>query len=678
LDTIQQKKIGILAMLDDECRLPRGSDSNWAKRMYDQWLPNKDQTVSENTRFQATKVQQGKALFCVRHFAGLVEYKVETNFMEKNKDEIPLAAQNLFETAPSQLMKDVYAIQKKEAEDASGDTSSKMGQAKSKTVGQQFKEQLSGLITSVEKTDPHYIRCLKPNDAAKPKMLTRKRLTEQLRYGGVLEAVRVARAGYPVRLTHEAFYQRYRMLLPEIPEEQLPWSMEDSEAQKLCVKLLTTCLEEGKKKADAGKGDPKEAGISKFEKIRRMQHQPIPLIFPQTDVQLGLTKVFMRKPPHDALEANRVFHQSASATLIQCWVRGLERRKKYLISQDCAITIQRCYRGYKGRERWNSLRKATASLLLTNHYRMQISRRKFMRIRKGTIALQAQFRGVTTRREMAAIKVETCYRKYRLRKNFTKLRSAVIALQCCTRVKIATKVMKSLKGEQKDIGKLKENNERLKMEMNSLKAMLAAQAKEDASNLAHTQELDAKQAEIEKLEARVAELEKQLADEKVIIQKLEAELKTQKEMNALNAASSHGHHNHKKSSGVSPAVAKAAIDMELPNAHMPNLPANYVSPEVLAKHKRQLVRLEEELRAERKHRREADGEIIKLRAAINGVQLNEAEVNDLLAQKLQDDPSSQGSLRYVHTTILFVILMTIELRPCNVFALLCVVLCLTQ
>jgi hypothetical protein len=60
------------------------------------------------------------------------------------------------------------------------------------------------------------------------------------------------------------------------------------------------------------------------------------------------------------------------------------------------------------------------------------------------------------------------------------------------------------------------------------------------------------------------------------------------------------------------------------------------------------------------------------------VQLNEAEVNDLLAQKLQDDPSSQGSLRYVHTTILFVILMTIELRPCNVFALLCVVLCLTQ
>merc|ERR1712113_869383 len=86
--------------------------------------------------------------------------------------------------------------------------------ARSKTVGQQFKEQLNDLITKVETTEPHYIRCLKPNDAAKPKMMTRRRLTEQLRYGGVLEAVRVARMGYPVRLNHVEFFKRYRILLP--------------------------------------------------------------------------------------------------------------------------------------------------------------------------------------------------------------------------------------------------------------------------------------------------------------------------------------------------------------------------------------------------------------------------------------------------------------------------------
>ena len=84
---------------------------------------------------------------------------------------------------------------------------------------------------------------------------------------------------------------------------------------------------------------------------------------------------------------------------------------------------------------------------------------------------------------------------------------------------------------------------------------------------------------------------------------------------------------------------------------MKNLPSNFVSPDVLAKHKHKVSKLEEELRAERKLRRDADGEIIKLRAAINGVQLNEAEVNDLLAQKLHETPSSKESLRYVFKEI---------------------------
>jgi myosin V len=352
LDTIQQKKTGILAMLDDECRLPRGSDRNFAKRMYDEWIPGKDQIVSENTRFSATKMQQGKAIFCIRHFAGVVEYRAETSFMEKNKDEVPVTAQNLLQTAPSQLMQDVFAVQLKESEDRTGDSgSNKRGSSQQKTVGQQFKDQLSSLIMSVEKTDPHYIRCLKPNDAARPKLLTRKRLTEQLRYGGVLEAVRVARAGYPVRMVHAEFFQRYRMLVPAVPNDVLPWAFDEADAQRLCIKVVDECLADGQK--HQGKIlDPKEDGISRFEKIRRMQHPPIPLSFPKTDVQLGLTKVFMRKPPHDALEAHRVFHQSASATLIQTWVRGLAKRKLYYIILDAVGTLQRCYRGYKGRFRY--------------------------------------------------------------------------------------------------------------------------------------------------------------------------------------------------------------------------------------------------------------------------------------------------------------------------------------
>ena len=353
LDTIQVKKTGILAMLDDECRLPRGSDRNYAQRMYEHYVPGKKQVESDNKRFSATPVQKSKSIFCVKHFAGLVQYSAETGFMEKNKDEIPLTAKKLFETAPTKLVRDIFAVQTKAtAESASSGAKSKS--ARSKTVGQQFKEQLTSLITNVEKTDPHYIRCLKPNDAAKPLLLTRKRLTEQLRYGGVLEAVRVARMGYPVRMSHDNFFERYRMILPTVDEEQLPWSLEGEDAQKLCVKLVDIALEEGskrKKELGGAKPDPKQEGISRAEKIRRMVHQPLPLEFTKTDVQLGLTKVFMRKPPHDALESHRVFQQHACAIMVQCWMRGLADRRRFLVKGDATTTIQRFYRGCKGRER---------------------------------------------------------------------------------------------------------------------------------------------------------------------------------------------------------------------------------------------------------------------------------------------------------------------------------------
>ena len=376
LDTIQMKKTGILAMLDDECRLPGGNDKNWANRMYDSFIPDTHQVESENTRFSATPVQKSKSIFCVRHFAGIVQYTAETGFMEKNRDEIPLTAQTLFQTAPSQLIQDVYAIQKRETEEENKQSGKP---AKSKTVGVQFKEQLASLIESVEKTDPHYIRCLKPNDSAKPLMLTRKRLTEQLRYGGVLEAVRVARMGYPVRLNHEAFFQRYRMLLPTVPEEKLTWSMQGEDAQKLCVKLLDCVIEEGAKHkaalSDDGKLDPHEEGISRSEKIRRMRTQPPPITFPKTDVQLGITKVFMRKPPHDALEAHRVYHQHAAATIIQCFMRGMEQQRRFLVLCNSAVTAQRVYRGHKGRERYVfiEIQESTLVVFLTKYLTIDFS-----------------------------------------------------------------------------------------------------------------------------------------------------------------------------------------------------------------------------------------------------------------------------------------------------------------
>lgn len=293
--------------------------------------------------------------------------------------------------------------------------------------------------------------------------------------------------------------------------------------------------------------------------------------------------------------------------------------------------------------RWTTLRRAQAAGLLTNHYRMQINRRKYSRARNGTVKLQATFRGLTTRQVLAAVKIQTVMRMHKLQKYFRMLKSAVIALQCATRVKIAKKVLKGFQGEQKDIGKLKENNDVLKKEMQSLKAMLAAQAKEGASTAAHGKELEAKQKEIVKLEKRVAELEKQLASEKQVIEKLEADLEVQKQMarQSIVAPGSPG-----RKSTMSPVPQQQAADVDTSVLQMPNLPKNYVSPEIVAKHRKHIAKLEAELKAERSQQREADGEIIKLRAAVNGVELNDAEVDALLVEK-QDAAPKKAEVRYV-------------------------------
>ena len=115
-------------------------------------------------------------------------------------------------------------------------------------------------MESISSTTPHYVRCLKPNDKNIPDEFVRKRVAEQLRYGGVLEAVRVARSGFPVRLPHAEFVRRYAALGPPLLKGD----------RKGCASLI-----------EAFASDNSDA------------------------YQLGLTKVFLIKNAHDSLETAR-------------------------------------------------------------------------------------------------------------------------------------------------------------------------------------------------------------------------------------------------------------------------------------------------------------------------------------------------------------------------------------
>ena len=59
------------------------------------------------------------------------------------------------------------------------------------------------------RTEPHYIRCVKPNHDKAPMKFVSQLCYEQLTYSGVFEAVAIRKQGYPFRLSHEEFASRY-------------------------------------------------------------------------------------------------------------------------------------------------------------------------------------------------------------------------------------------------------------------------------------------------------------------------------------------------------------------------------------------------------------------------------------------------------------------------------------
>jgi myosin heavy subunit len=301
------------------------------------------------------------------------------------------------------------------------------------------------------------------------------------------------------------------------------------------------------------------------------------------------------------------------------------------------------------------MRQAGAGLLLTNVFRMLIKWRLFNRIKKGTIRFQALARGYNVRKLLAAVEIQQCFRRYIARKKFKMLKSAVISLQCGTRSRTARKFFFELRKEQKDVGKLKANNEKLKEEMASLRAMLAAQAKESAAGEEHKREIQEKEDKIAAHEKRIAEIERELVAKQQMIEKLEAEVARQKEESARDKEeltqlrqrrvaqqaqqSPKGRHGRKMSAAGSGSLPSIVLEGM-------TIPADAAGHDVLAEYRARVAILEEELEEERRLRRQADGEVIKLRAEASGVKLNEDDLKALLSPQLgggRSEPISEES-----------------------------------
>ena len=192
LDLIESKPVGILPSIDEELRMPKGSDKTWVDKLIS--------THSSNAHF-ARERTSGEA-FVVKHYAGDVMYD-SNGFLEKNKDTLQDDAYSLLTTSSFKFLAAMFP-----QVEASG------GQFKKATLGSKFTTQLADLMHTLNATEPHYIRCVKPNSTKSAMSFEGQMSLEQLQYAGVFEAIQIRKHGFPFRMTHAEFFQRYKCIFP--------------------------------------------------------------------------------------------------------------------------------------------------------------------------------------------------------------------------------------------------------------------------------------------------------------------------------------------------------------------------------------------------------------------------------------------------------------------------------
>ncbi|TWW57764.1 Unconventional myosin-Vb [Takifugu flavidus] len=463
-------QLGLFDLLDEECRMPKGSDESWVQKLYDQHLNGKP-----HPHFR--KPRMSNSAFIVLHFADTVQYECD-GFLHKNRDTVFEELINILKASQSELVAELFQQQGNLSSGANGSVRSGKRAAREHklTVGFQFRQSLQMLMDTLNNTTPHYVRCIKPNDLKQAFLFDPRRTVQQLRACGVLETIRISAAGYPSRWTYEEFFSRYRLLL---------------------------------------------RGPQNLDRAQALCRQALPELIPDPDQYcFGKTKVFFRAGQVAFLERLRAERLRGAAVIIQSRVRGWLARIRYTRLQQAAVTIQKHCRGALARRLAQTLRYSKAALVLQKSYRMVVVRQLFLMIRQATVTIQAFTRGALDRRryrqlvaERAAVSLQARVRGWLARRAYKQVRAAVVFMQCCARRRAARRELLKLKTEARSVERFRELNKGMEVKLMQLQLKADYQARESAALRETLQvEREASSAELEALKAIIQKLEGEIRE----------------------------------------------------------------------------------------------------------------------------------------------------------------------
>ncbi|XP_069883210.1 unconventional myosin-XIX isoform X2 [Dipodomys merriami] len=283
--------------------------------------------------------------FIVMHFAGPVRYHT-AGLVEKNKDPVPPELTGLLQQSHDPLLRVLFPTNSKEKtqEEPSG-----QGRAPALTVVSKFKASLEQLLQVLHSTTPHYIRCIKPNSQGQAQTFLREEVLSQLEACGLVETIHISAAGFPIRISHQNFVERYgllRRLHPHassglyshsVPKRTSEWPppAEEATLQPLLQDILHTLP--ALMQTVTTHNDPAEATT--------------------VPVHCGRTKVFMTDSVLELLECGRAQVLDQSARCIQYGWRRHQHRKQEL-QRQAATLLQAAIRSWLTRRHIQRLHTA--------------------------------------------------------------------------------------------------------------------------------------------------------------------------------------------------------------------------------------------------------------------------------------------------------------------------------
>ncbi|KAK4407196.1 Myosin-9 [Sesamum angolense] len=385
---------------------PKSTHETFSQKLY--------QTFKSHKRFIKPKLSRTD--FTIAHYAGEVLYQSD-QFLDKNKDYVVPEHQDLLSASKCSFVSGLFPPVPEETTKSSNKSS------KFSSIGSRFKVQLQQLMDTLNSTEPHYIRCVKPNNLLKPAIFENVNIMQQLRCGGVLEAIRISCAGYPTRKTFYEFLHRFGLLAPEVLEG-------NNDEKAACQKIL------------------EKMGLA--------------------GAQSGKTKVFLRAGQMAELDARRALKLSNAAKTIQRKVRTHIARRHFLALQKAAICMQSACRGRLACKLFDNLKREAASLKIQTNLRGYLARKNYSQLKYSVVVLQTGMRAMAAhgqfryrKQTKAATIIQACWRGHRGFSYYKKLVWASIWTQCRWRGRVARKELRKLKMAARETGALKEAKDKL-------------------------------------------------------------------------------------------------------------------------------------------------------------------------------------------------------------------------